>query len=165
MVQKNLTKCVEYSKRKEGATRSHLEARGEMLMASLMGAVAFQKGLGVTHSCAHALSTVCDLHHGLANAYMLPACLEFNKDAMSDRFSRITTVLGLGQNPDALVGWIKELKKQIGLSTNLRDAKVSEDHIEALVEIAEKDGCHACNSKKVSRSDFQNLFKAALGAN
>ena len=53
------------------ATADDLEARGDMLMSSMMGAIAFQKDLGAVHSCAHALSTVADLHHGLANGIMI----------------------------------------------------------------------------------------------
>ena len=52
-----------------------LEARGAMLMCSMMGAIAFQKGLGLVHSTAHALGTVADMHHGLANAVMIDHAL------------------------------------------------------------------------------------------
>ena len=58
----------------------HRQARAGMLNAALMGGVAFQKGLGVTHSLAHALSTVCDLHHGLVNGICLPYAMSFNTD-------------------------------------------------------------------------------------
>ena len=58
----------------------HREARGLMLNAAMMGGVAFQKGLGVTHSLAHALSTVCDLHHGLANGICIPYAMAFNHE-------------------------------------------------------------------------------------
>src|SRR5690606_35840723 len=70
-------------------------ARSGMLMASLMGAVAFQKGLGIIHSCAYALSTVHDTHHGLANALMLPACLEFNSAVVADRLAWLARIIGL----------------------------------------------------------------------
>ena len=69
---------------------AHLLARGHMLNASMMGAVAFQKGLGVNHSCAHALSTVCDLHHGLANAVMLETCMRFNARVVPERFAALS---------------------------------------------------------------------------
>ncbi|MEM8614389.1 MAG: iron-containing alcohol dehydrogenase, partial [Cyanobacteria bacterium P01_H01_bin.105] len=68
---------------------AHLRARSGMLNASMMGAIAFQKGLGVTHSCAHALSTICDTHHGLANGIMLPAAMRFNLAAEPEKFLRI----------------------------------------------------------------------------
>jgi alcohol dehydrogenase class IV len=64
-----------------------LQARSDMLLASMMGAIAFQKGLGVVHSCAHALSTVADLHHGLANGIMINHALAFNAEAVPDRLN------------------------------------------------------------------------------
>jgi len=82
----NLEPCVNFARRiAAGETallndEEHREARGMMLNAAMMGGVAFQKGLGVTHSLAHALSTVCDLHHGLANGIMIPYAMGFNHD-------------------------------------------------------------------------------------
>ena len=58
---------------------SNLQARSDMMMASMMGAIAFQKDLGAVHSCAHALGAVCDLHHGLANALMIDTVLAWNQ--------------------------------------------------------------------------------------
>ena len=69
-----LPRCVE--------TPGDLEARGSMMMSSMMGAIAFQKGLGVVHSCAHALSTVADLHHGFANGLIIESALRFNLPAV-----------------------------------------------------------------------------------
>ena len=57
----------------------NLEARSNMMMAAIMGAVAFQKGLGAVHSLAHPLSTECGMHHGTTNAILLPAVLEYNR--------------------------------------------------------------------------------------
>jgi len=58
-----------------------IEGRANMMVASMMGAIAFQKGLGATHSLAHPLSSDFAMHHGTANAVMLPYVLEFNRDA------------------------------------------------------------------------------------
>ena len=60
----------------------------------MMGGVAFQKGLGVTHSLAHALSTVCDLHHGLANGICIPYAMAFNADAVPERMAELAQVVG-----------------------------------------------------------------------
>ena len=59
-----------------------------MMMSSMMGAIAFQKDLGAVHSCAHALGTVCDLHHGLANALMIDTVLACNVEAVPDEVRR-----------------------------------------------------------------------------
>src|SRR5690606_4852029 len=61
-------------------------SRWKMLMGSMMGAVAFQKGLGVVHSLAHPLSTLLDTHHGLANAVAIPYGMEFNIEGCEEKF-------------------------------------------------------------------------------
>ena len=66
-----------------------------MMMASMMGAIAFQKGLGLIHSCAHALSTVADLHHGYANGVMIDHALRFNLAASAEKFARMAQIVGL----------------------------------------------------------------------
>lgn len=137
----------------------NIVARGNMLMASSMGATAFQKGLGVTHSCAHALSAVCDLHHGLAIAIMLPACMRFNAEALPERMARLQAA---ADTDLAFDRWLEELNKTVGLPLRLSEAGVKEEHVPHLVAIAVKDVCHACNVRDVSRDDFEMLFKTML---
>lgn len=67
---------------------SNIQARSDMMMSSMMGAIAFQKDLGAVHSCAHALGAVCDLHHGLANALMIDTVLEWNREKVPEKFER-----------------------------------------------------------------------------
>ena len=59
-------------------------SRSLMMIGSLMGAVAFQKGLGVVHSLAHPLSSLLDTHHGLANAVNLPYGMQFSIAGLED---------------------------------------------------------------------------------
>ena len=70
----------------------NLQARSDMMMASMMGAIAFQKDLGAVHSCAHALGAVCDLHHGLANALMIDTVLAWNYEAVPEKFDELAHV-------------------------------------------------------------------------
>ena len=72
----------------------NLEARGDMMMSSMMGAIAFQKDLGAVHSCAHALGTVGDLHHGLANALMIDTVLAWNVPAAGRKFDELAHAVG-----------------------------------------------------------------------
>ncbi len=72
----------------------NLQARADMMMSSMMGAIAFQKDLGAVHSCAHALGTVCDLHHGLANALMIDTVLAWNVAAAPEKFAELAHVVG-----------------------------------------------------------------------
>src|SRR5439155_11256989 len=82
-----LPRCVE--------TPQDIQARSDMMMASMMGAIAFQKGLGLVHSCAHALSTVADLHHGFANGVMIDRALRFNLESSARKFERMAQAVGL----------------------------------------------------------------------
>ena len=77
-----------------------------MMMASMMGAIAFQKDLGAVHSCAHALGAVCDLHHGLANALMIEPVLRFNLDAARAKFAELAHVVRRRRRPrTSSPGW------------------------------------------------------------
>ena len=137
-----------------------VEARGNMLVASIMGAIAFQKGLGLTHSCAHALSTVMDMHHGLANGIMIDHALKFNIEAVPERFVELGRTVGL-KNPKAtdFLEWLKGLKAALGIPAKLEGAK---KNLEALTDVAIKDACHPCNPRTVSRADFQQIFSEAI---
>jgi alcohol dehydrogenase class IV len=142
---------------------AHLQARAGMLNAAMMGAIAFQKGLGVTHSCAHALSTVCDMHHGLANAVMLPAAMRFNLSAAPDKFLRMARVVNPeASQGEALIDWIVELAGAIGIPASLANVGVSDEAIAQLVGVAIDDACHPFNPKPVSKDDFYAIYRDAL---
>lgn len=139
-----------------------LEARSNMLLGSLMGAIAFQKGLGVVHSLAHPLSALLDTHHGLANAVNLPYGMEFNSAGCEDKFSRIAKTLGLEGPTGAVVDYLFELNSKIGIPHRLRDIGVREDHLETLADLAIADFAHPNNPKPVTRADFKMLYIKAL---
>ena len=162
LVHRSLVSCYELADSQVGATPAHLQARADMLHAALMGAVAFQKGLGVTHSAAHALSTVCDLHHGLANSIMLPACMAFNLERVPQRFSDMARTLELSRGADVL-GWLADLQRALRLPTNLREVGVKQEHLPELIRVAMLDGCHLENPAPIAPKDFQHLFVQALG--
>jgi len=67
-----------------------------MMMASMMGAIAFQKGLGAVHSLAHPLSSDCGMHHGTSNAVLLPVVLEYNREAAGERMVELSQLFGGG---------------------------------------------------------------------
>ncbi|PZV08412.1 MAG: alcohol dehydrogenase [Leptolyngbya sp.] len=170
LVAQNLKACVDFAQRSqageafdEETAAAHLAARGGMLNASMMGAIAFQKGLGVTHSCAHALSTVYDTHHGLANGIMLPAAMRFNLAAEPERFLRMARVV----RPEATKGqefveWIVGLSASIGIPTSLEALGVTPDGLGPLVAVAIKDGCHPLNPKPVTEKDFYAIYQDAF---
>lgn len=140
-----------------------LVSRSKMMIASLMGAVAFQKGLGVVHSLAHPLSSLLDTHHGLANAVNLPYGMRFNAPGLEKEFKRMALTMELGETTgEAVVNHLFELNKQLGLPTRLRDIGVKEEHIETLSDLALADFCHPNNPKTVTRNDFKQLYTEAL---
>lgn len=140
---------------------SDLNARADMLVASMMGAVAFQKGLGIVHSCAHALSAIVDMHHGLANGIMLDHALAFNFKAVPERFNRLAHAVGLKTGAEFLP-WIKALKERLKIPATLKAAGVTADKLDALVKVAVADGCHPSNPVPVTEKDFREIFAAIL---
>lgn len=148
----------------EKATKDpDVESRAKMLLASLMGAVAFQKGLGVVHSLAHPLSSLLDTHHGLANAVNLPYGMKFNYDGFENRFDSIALALGLGNGAgDKVVDYLFDLNGKLGLPVKLSEIGVKMEHIDELSVLAEADFCHPNNPKPVTREDFRALYKQAL---
>ena len=151
-----------------------LAARGDMLMCSMMGAIAFQKDLGAVHSCAHALSTVADLHHGLANGIMIDHVMRFNLPVAASKLAelaRVAAVPGGDRGSDearahAFVAWLARLKQDLGIPATLSacDAarRISVDDIARLTEIAVADICHKTNPRPCTAEDFRQIFAAAM---
>jgi alcohol dehydrogenase class IV len=152
----------------------NLAARGDMLMSSMMGAIAFQKDLGAVHSCAHALSTVADLHHGLANGIMIDHVLRFNLPAATARLAelaRVARVEGGASGTDearatAFVGWLGTLKTELGIPAKLSDynaaRRVTSADIPRLVEIAMAVSCHQTNPRPCTAEDFRRIFAESM---
>ena len=140
-----------------------LEARSDMLMASMMGAIAFQKGLGLTHSCAHALSTVADLHHGLANGVMIDHALAFNAETCPEKFTVMARTIGLADaSPAGFLRWLSDLKKEIGIPSGLQEAKVPKDALQRLPRLAFEDSCHLNNPRPCREEDFRMIYERAF---
>ena len=151
-----------------------LKARAHMLMSSMMGAIAFQKDLGAVHSCAHALSTVADLHHGLANGIMIDHVLRFNLPSATVKLAelaRVARVPGGDTGTDearatAFVEWLGALKKDLGIPAKLSDyaaaRRVTSADIPRLVEIATADICHQTNPRPCTADDFRRIFAESM---
>src|SRR5438128_170803 len=146
-----------------------LDARGKMLVAAAMGAVAFQKDLGVVHSMAHPLSTLCGMHHGLANALCLVAGMKFCAGRKPGIYRRVGTACGLevmkcpdGEADQRTIQFLAEFLAGLDLNGNLRDHGVTADQLDALVTQAVDDPCHKTNAVPVTREDFQRLYREVL---
>ncbi|MEI8030526.1 MAG: iron-containing alcohol dehydrogenase [Comamonadaceae bacterium] len=140
----------------------NLLARSDMMMASMMGAIAFQKDLGAVHSCAHALGAVCDLHHGLANALMIDTVMAWNYQAVPDKFDQLAHVCKVTGGGQALVPWLRQLKTSVGITGGLAAHGVKPEQLARLVQIATADICHQTNPRPCTAADFEALFKAAM---
>lgn len=148
----------------EGAVKNPtVENRAEMLLASMMGAIAFQKGLGVVHSLAHPMSSLLDTHHGLANAVNLPYGMRYNIAGFESKFERIATTLNLQEKSgEAVVQYLFDLNTKINIPHKLSAVGVKSEHIETLADLAFADFAHPNNPKPVSREDFKKLYLEAL---
>ena len=147
----------------KAVNKPDLESRSKMMIASSMGAIAFQKGLGVVHSLAHPLSSLLDTHHGLANAVNIPYGMEFNIEGFENKFRRIARTLELKEETgEAVVKYLFDLNSKVNIPHKLSAIGVKQEHIETLADLAIADFAHPNNPKPVSREDFRNLYNKAL---
>ena len=149
-----------------------LDARGQMLLAASMGAIAFQKGLGMIHSLAHPLSAEHNLHHGLANAMLIPASLEFSiKKALDEKmvsliekFKNITEIISCNtlSDIDNIPYLLREFINSAGINLGLENENIREDQIKKLSQLAFEDSCHATHPFPVTKNDFKTVYTNAL---
>ncbi|MBL9200309.1 MAG: iron-containing alcohol dehydrogenase [Opitutaceae bacterium] len=137
-----------------------LAARREMMMASLQCGLAFQKGLGAVHAMSHPLGALpgVTIHHGTANAILLPAVLRFNAPVCADKFARIRTALGLPHDADLAV-FFRELAGRVGLPLTLRTAGVPRASLDALATAAALDFSGRTNPRPVTSADYRRLYE------
>ncbi len=150
LVAKNIERAVTHG--------DDLKARGALMKAAMMGAVAFQKGLGACHSLAHPLSSEHGLHHGLANALCLPAVLRYNREVCPERVRDVGVLLGGG---DAATE-VEALRERVGIPRGLRAVDIEEEHLENLADKAIDDACHQSNPRPCTREDLLALYRASL---
>lgn len=140
----------------------NLAARGGMLKAAMMGAVAFQKGLGACHSLAHPLSSQHGLHHGEANAFCLPAVMTFNEVTVPERVALVAQHLGATAGPGAATEALLRFRRELGLPDGLSAAGIADEHLAALADEAVADACHRTNPRPCSRDDLYALYQASM---
>ena len=139
------------------------EARSQMAMASSLGSIAFQKGLGVTHSLAHQLSTEYGIHHGVANAVLLPYTMAFNRDAVERKMVRIAFAMGAESlTSEGAILAMTDLIERVNLPLNLSDLGVREDAVPVMAQNAMGDWCYPNNPKSCTKEDMEMLFHKAM---
>ena len=136
-----------------------IEARAHMLIASSMGATAFQKGLGAMHSLSHPCSANLNTHHGLTNAVVMPYVLEWNRQALEEKMARLAAWLGLADRSFAGVQrWVLELRREIGIPHTLAEIGVHEQHAKPFAPQALNDPSTGGNPLPMTEQDFERLY-------
>jgi len=138
---------------------ANLEARSNMLVASAMGATAFQKGLGAMHSLSHPCSANLNTHHGLTNAVVMPYVLEWNRAEIEDKMARLAAWMDLTERSFAGVRrWLLELREEIGIPNTLAGLGVRPEHATEFAPQAFNDPSTTGNPRRMTERDFERLY-------
>jgi hypothetical protein len=134
------------------------DARRDMMVCALEGAMAFQKGLGAVHALTHPLGAIrqLNLHHGTLNAVLMPAVLRFNRSAIGDKWDRLGGFFG--EAPDAAIA---KLNARIGMPAGLAAMGVTPEMMRHVAEDALKDHCHATNPRIATAADYLSILEEA----
>ncbi|NIB43904.1 iron-containing alcohol dehydrogenase [Pseudomaricurvus alkylphenolicus] len=139
-----------------------LEARAHMLVASSMGATAFQKGLGGMHALAHSLGALYNAHHGLLNAILMPYVLQTNRSVIEDRINALAAYLGL-TGFDGFYDWVLQLRAELNIPNTLADIGIDTSQAERIGAMAYRDPSAEGNPHPLSESQYEILFCDAVG--
>jgi alcohol dehydrogenase class IV len=137
-----------------------------MMIAAITGATAFQKGLGAAHALAHALTPLAGVHHGLANAIVLPLVMELNLHHARAAYAEAARAMGeQGTDEEELarrcVERVRAIARECGIPERLREAGVKESQLPALADKAWEDASHLSNPRPIERGDLEALLRAA----
>ena len=144
-----------------------IEGRSQTLMAAMMAGIGFEKGLGVSHSLAHAIGALHDIHHGTLNAVLLPASFEFNREAITEEAAtRLAEAAGINASNsenriDSIISWARSLNEEFSIPPRLRDLGVPGEDREVLVELAMADHCHKTNPRRCEKADLEEFWERA----
>jgi alcohol dehydrogenase class IV len=154
LVKENLPRAV-----KKG---TDLDARGHMLVASAMGATAFQRGLGAIHALSHPFGGLYDAHHGLLNGIVMPYVLKANRRKIEKDIDRAAAYLGIKGGFNGFLKWIVALKKEIGIPHALKDIGIDAKRIDEVAAMAIKDPSAGGNPIAFSEKQYKALAKKCV---
>jgi len=137
---------------------NNVEARSHMLVASMMGAAAFQKGLGAIHSITHPVNSLYKTHHGTTNGTVMPFVLNYNRSTIEEKFTRLANFLDIKNGFEGIVDWIIELKKDMEIPETLKDMGVNEGDEIKLAPLAQEDPSTGANPLEMTVERFQELI-------
>ncbi|MDH5445065.1 MAG: iron-containing alcohol dehydrogenase [Gammaproteobacteria bacterium] len=140
-----------------------LVARSHMLVASSMGATAFQKGLGAVHALAHPLGALFDAHHGLLNAILLPYILVYNRPAIEGRLAHVARCLELSDDSfSGLFDWLLGFRKQLAIPHSLQEIGINDDRADEIGQLALQDPSAAGNPIPLTAQQYSEIFIKAV---
>lgn len=142
---------------------SDIEARTQMLVASTMGATAFQRGLGAMHALAHPLGALYDAHHGTLNAVLMPYVLEANRSAITSPIRRLAQYIGLELSTfEGFLDWVLKLRREIGIPENLAAIDIGDEEAQRIGQMAFEDPSASTNPIPLAPSDYETIFRNAV---
>ena len=144
------------------ADGTDIEARGNMMVAAAMGAVAFQKGLGAMHAMAHPVGALYNTHHGMTNAVVMPEVLKMNRPAIEDRIAAAAAYLGWERSFDAFFDQVMTLRAAMNVPASLGEMGVGRDRIDTLVAMALEDPSAGGNPVELTEANTRALFDACI---
>ena len=152
------------------ANPSNLDAAEAMMIASTMAGIAFYNGrVGVIHAMSHPLGGHFNVPHGLANAILLPYCMEFTRMAVPELFCRIAEAMDedvRGLSPEAAskkaVDAVWSLVTDLNIPRSLREVGAKKEAIDVLTQDAVKTGIHTTTPRKVGAADIKALYEIAF---
>lgn len=145
------------------ADGTDMEARQQMLVASSMGAIAFQRGLGAIHAVSHTLGALYDSHHGLLNAIMMPYVMTANRAAIEPQMQRLARYLDLPKAGfEGVLEWVRELRTELGIPHTLAEIGIDDARAELIGEMSARDVTARTNAVKLDAAGYKQLFLNAL---
>jgi alcohol dehydrogenase len=154
LVKENLAKAVKKPK--------DLDARGNMLVASSMGATAFQKGLGSIHALSHPFGGLYDAHHGTLNGIIMPYVLKANRKKVEKKIERVAAYLGIKGGFDGFLKFVLALRKECGIPHALKGIGIDTKRLNEVAEMAHRDLTHAANPVAFTVKQYKTLAKKCV---
>ncbi len=144
--------------------------REKIMLASMKAGLAFSNAiLGAVHAMAHSLGGFLDLPHGECNAMLLEHVINFNFDHVPEKFIIIAEAMGVdirGLNnkeiKKGLLSSVTNLKKDVGITSKLRQRGVKSSDIQVLTKKALKDACMLTNPRKGTQRDIEVIYEDAM---
>ena len=139
-----------------------LDARGNMLVASAMGATAFQRGLGAIHALSHPFGGLYDAHHGMLNGIIMPYVLKANRKKIEKDIERAAAYLGIKGGFDGFLKWVLALRKEIGIPNALKDIGIDTKRLDEVAAMAVKDPSAGGNPIQFTEKQYKALAKKCV---